>query len=77
MGNAQNEEVVQAVLDYGLSDSVDNTDFHFVIFHITSTPRGRILAWKFLKDNQEKLAQRYKGQKRLGRILLFIYIKIN
>lgn len=66
MGCAHNEEVVQKVLNYGLSGEVDKTDFQYIIYHITNTPRGRIIAWKFLKENQERIAEMYKGQKRLG-----------
>ncbi|XP_026480075.1 puromycin-sensitive aminopeptidase-like [Ctenocephalides felis] len=69
LGYAQNEDVIQKVLDYVISGKVEAFVVPIILNNITKTPSGRSQSWKFLKDNQDKIAETYKGQNRLGVIV--------
>ena len=74
-GKFTDTDLLATVLDYAFnSGEVRHTDLIYVLGSMGSHANGRRVAWKFLTDNWEKVAERYSGGglKMLGRIISYI-----
>ena len=61
MGACKDKGILQNVLDFAISDSVRAQDTPFVIAAVANNPKGRDLAWDFVKSNHKLFHDRYKS----------------
>ncbi|XP_020619456.1 endoplasmic reticulum aminopeptidase 1-like isoform X1 [Orbicella faveolata] len=58
--NSRNKEILSRLLTYSLKKTkIRSQDTVAVINSVAHNPEGRLLAWKFVQDNYEKLYHRY------------------
>ena len=69
LGSVQDESLLAKVLEFSMSDEVRAQDTVFGIISITSTYKGRLLAWKFLRENWDVLLDRYHRGYLLARLV--------
>lgn len=62
LGGFSEPEMIRAALDYGFnSGKVRSGDFMYILSWMGSSANGRRAAWQFIKDNWEKVSERYSG----------------
>ena len=71
LGNFQKEALLQKTLDFSLTKEVRSQDAPFLIGAVFNNPRGKKLAWEFLKKNWGELKRRYSGDFMLPRLISF------
>ena len=59
MADAQDSGLLQATLDFALSDDVRAQDSVSIVTAVAGNPGGRQLAWQFFKDNFQTFMDRY------------------
>ncbi|HSE83168.1 MAG TPA: M1 family metallopeptidase [Thermodesulfobacteriota bacterium] len=71
MGNFSTENILRTVLEFAFSDKVRPQDLPIAINSVGQNPRGRNLAWEFVKKNWETIMERYHegGLFLIGRII--------
>ncbi|HEX3035780.1 MAG TPA: M1 family metallopeptidase, partial [Thermodesulfobacteriota bacterium] len=71
MGNFSTENILRTVLEFAFSDKVRPQDLPIVLNSVGQNPRGRNLAWEFVKKNWEAIMGRYHegGLFLIGRII--------
>jgi len=69
LGAVKEPHLISKVLDFALSDKVRSQDSVFVIAGTTGSAVGRDLAWKFFRNNFDKLNERYCGGFLLSRLV--------
>ena len=61
MGACKDKGVLKDVLNFAISDAVRSQDTPFVIAAVANNPKGRDLAWDFVKGNHKLFHDRYKS----------------
>ena len=71
MGNFSTENILRTVLGFAFSDKVRPQDLPIALNSVGQNPRGRSLAWEFVKKNWETIMERYHegGLFLIGRII--------
>ncbi|KAF7994235.1 hypothetical protein HCN44_003325 [Aphidius gifuensis] len=71
LGSVDNEDLLNKVMEFSMSDEVRAQDTVFVIMSVSSNSKGRILAWEFFKRNWKILLNRYNGVFLLSRLVKY------
>eukprot|EP01094_Clydonella_sp_ATCC50884_P018431 TRINITY_DN3410_c0_g1_i1.p1 TRINITY_DN3410_c0_g1~~TRINITY_DN3410_c0_g1_i1.p1 ORF type:complete len:545 (+),score=171.06 TRINITY_DN3410_c0_g1_i1:258-1892(+) len=69
LGNAPTKELLERTLQFSLSPKVRSQDAVFVIGGVAANPKGRDLAWEFLKEKWTQLVETYNGGFLLSRVV--------
>ncbi|XP_017887572.1 puromycin-sensitive aminopeptidase isoform X2 [Ceratina calcarata] len=69
LGAIKDESLLAKVLNFSMSDEVRAQDTVFAIMSVTSTYKGRLMAWEFFKDNWKTLVDRYGGGFLIARLV--------
>ncbi len=71
IGNFQTEEILRNVLEFAFSEKVRPQDLPVALTHIGQNPKGRSIAWEFVKEKWQMLMDRYHegGLFLIGRII--------
>ncbi|XP_050337448.1 puromycin-sensitive aminopeptidase isoform X2 [Bactrocera neohumeralis] len=72
LGCIGNVNILRKVIDFAMSGEVRAQDSVFVIVAVAVNPKGRVLAWEFFKDNNQKLLQQYQGSFLLTRLIKYL-----
>ncbi|XP_075533942.1 puromycin-sensitive aminopeptidase isoform X1 [Dermacentor variabilis] len=59
LAGVTNQELIQATLEFALSDEVKSQDAVFVIIYCALTAVGRDLTWRFFENNKDAVRKRY------------------
>lgn len=59
LAGVTNPELIQATLEFAVSDEVKSQDAVFVIIYCALTAVGRDLTWSFFKNNKDAVRKRY------------------
>ena len=68
MGASKDKNILKNVLDFSISDDVRSQDTIFVIASVAENPKGRDLAWDFVKENYKLFYDRYKSGMLMSRL---------
>ena len=68
MGMCKDKGVLKDVLAFAIGDAVRAQDTPFVIASVANNPKGRDLAWDFVKANYKLLHDRYKSGMLMSRL---------
>ena len=68
MGMCKDKGVLKDVLAFAIGDGVRAQDTPFVIASVANNPKGRDLAWDFVKANYKLLHDRYKSGMLMSRL---------
>ncbi|XP_014206049.1 puromycin-sensitive aminopeptidase [Copidosoma floridanum] len=69
LGATNDKDMLKRVLEFSISDEVKHQDMPMVIMSVSSSYEGRVIAWKFLKENYSLLTERYKSISLLAAIV--------
>jgi aminopeptidase N len=71
IGNFRSEEILRTVLEFAFSEKVRPQDLPIALTHIGQNPKGRNIAWEFVKEKWQTLMDRYQegGLFLIGRII--------
>ncbi|KAL6073677.1 Aminopeptidase [Balamuthia mandrillaris] len=61
LGSASEEQLLNRLLDFCLTDAVRSQDIVFGISAVSHNPKGRQLAWDFLRERWEIFDQKFGG----------------
>lgn len=71
LGAVKDEASLAKVLEFAMSEEVRAQDTVFGIISVTTTYKGRLLAWKFLKEKWDTLLERYGGGYLMTRLIKY------
>jgi puromycin-sensitive aminopeptidase len=69
LGFASDPALLKKTLEFAVSDEVRSQDTVFVIASVSANPKGRDMAWEFVKENWDSLYERYSGGFLLSRLV--------
>ena len=59
MGSFKDQDLLEKVLTFAMSNDVRSQDSPFVIGAVAANTKGRDLAWDYFTSNYEKFTQRF------------------
>jgi len=71
LGAVKQPELIQRVLEFGMSEHVRSQDTVFVLGGATGSVKGREATWKFVQEHWKALHNRYEGGFLLSRLVKF------
>ncbi len=71
MGAFQNPDILKKVLDFAVGEDIRSQDTPFVIGAVGGNPKGRDLAWDYMKSNYKMFTDRYKSGMLMNRLIKF------
>lgn len=71
LGSIKNDELLNKVMEFSMSDEVRAQDTVFAIMSVALNSKGRLAAWEFFKRNWKILINRYEGGFLLSRLVKY------